>query len=139
MNWFAAAVLLALVGCQADTPYTETVALHARVDQLEERINVLDRRLDNVAKGQEEPVATALPDDAPGGTVEVQGNARKVVLVREDQRIPVPGRVPEGDWTIRAAFKGTRLDDAGTVNVVVDETVTLLCTRNDLSCTATAN
>ncbi len=79
------------------------------------------------------PAAPAEPAAAKG-TVAVEGDAEKVVLVGQNGVFSVPGRVPEGSYTVRATFRGREPMGAGRVAVHAGATVTIRCSSGFTRC-----
>lgn len=71
--------------------------------------------------------AASIGADEAHGTVQVAGDADKVVLVGVQQRYRVPGRVPPGRYSIAMAFGGGELQAGDAVNVVEGGTITIRC------------
>ncbi len=69
-----------------------------------------------------------------GSQVEVTGSA-EVVLTDRSKRYPVPGKVPEGRYTIEATFPGGSALEVGNVRVGSDK-VTIACNERMELCRA---
>jgi len=78
--------------------------------------------------------APAPTPSRPTGTVVVEGDAVTVELVAGDARFS-PGRVAPGHYTVEATFTGRGAVQAGAVDVVEGETVTIVCQRAFARCT----
>jgi hypothetical protein len=96
-----------------------------------------------VAPAPVEPVAA--PEPAPpapqpaaaevDGTVKVTGNATAVELLGASGRFG-PGRVPPGEYRVRATFEGKGTVGAGTVTVTSGQAVELYCDAAFAKCRA---
>jgi len=75
------------------------------------------------------------PTPAPTGTVVVEGDAVTVELVADDKRFP-PGKVAPGHYTVEATFTGRGAVQAGSVDVIEGQIVTISCQRAFARCTA---
>ncbi len=70
------------------------------------------------------------------GTVGVEGDAEKVVLVGAAGAFTLPATVPEGSYTIRATFPGREPVVAGSAAVHGGSTVTVRCSSGFTRCKA---
>lgn len=121
----------------------------AEVDNLERRVNALERRL-RAVEGGEPPkarrggrkrgaAAPARPAPVPSGPVriDVLGDAKQVLLGARERTIPIPGQVPPGTYAVLASFAdGEEPGKAGSVEITGPGPVTVTCATATRRCLA---
>jgi hypothetical protein len=148
MRWFIFLVVLA--GCKAadDSEVTVQSPLETRVVQLEKRVKTLEKRLTELKqtaakkkpdheKEKEKDREKRKKDEVtgPAGTVNVEGDAKRVLLTADKKRVSLPGAVGEGEYTIMAAFGEEKPIEVGALTVVADKIFTVTCDAKLKTCT----
>ena len=64
----------------------------------------------------------------------LEGDAKAVVLTNGKRRFKVPGKAPNGKWTVLAAFGDETLAKKGTLEVPKAASATVVCTEAKDSC-----
>lgn len=104
--------------------------LARKVAQLERRVLKLEssgaRGTSKVRAHRRRPPTAPSPEATVA--VLVEGDAQRVFLRTGDRRLPLPGRVPPGDYEIRARFElDTPVVAAGNVELTDGEAITIVC------------
>jgi hypothetical protein len=118
-----------LVGCGEENP-----GLKKKVDQLERRVEALERGGRRGAGRREGKPQAAAAVEGPKGRVEVTGDAARVALLKDGNRFDVPGEVPVGSYQIIARFGDERVE-AGSLEIAEGETVSVACAAASKTCT----
>jgi hypothetical protein len=127
---FVPVVIVLLVGCGGE----EGAGLKKKVDQLERRVEALERGGRRGAGRKEGKNQQAAVVEGPKGRVEVSGDATRVALLKDGNRFEIPGEVPVGSYQIIARF-GDEKVEAGSLEVADGETVSVACTAASKTCT----
>jgi outer membrane murein-binding lipoprotein Lpp len=120
-----------------------------KIDELTKKVTTLEKRVKALETGHKAPrgkagkakakagKAKAPGSQAPKGTVEVTGDASKVMLTNGKRNFPVPGDLPAGEYTVLAAFDAAAEPaQAGTATVTAEKPITLDCKSAEKTCTA---
>lgn len=111
----------------------------AEVDDLTRRVNTLEqrvRRLEGPATPSGRAKQKSRAARGGSGTIEVLGDASKVFLRSDEDRIAVPGTAATDTYVILAVFEGSEPVKAGSLTVQDGQVHTITCDASTRLCEA---